>query len=230
MIKKHSKHTAILLFANSAEEDVHAKKLDVDSCLFDSLNQRTFQVIEATGLPYFHFTEKEQKGDSFGERFTQAIQTVFGLGYHNVIAIGNDSPKLKKHHIHEAAAQLSQKKVVLGPSLDGGFYLFGIHQANFDAKQLEVLPWQTTSLYQNTKAYFETRDCKVYSLETLADIDSITDIKRLSNHFRNLGKTWISLFSKLLAPRAYIFKLLEISPEILSRHIPFNKGSPVRFA
>ncbi len=204
--------------------------MDVDQGLFKSLTQQSIKTVEASGLPYFHFTEKEQAGLSFGERFIHAIQQVFDQGYCNVIAIGNDSPHLGKHHILEAAAQLSRKKVVLGPSLDGGFYLFGIPQADFDAQQLKVLPWQTTSLYQSTKAYFESKHCQMVALERLSDIDTVTDIERFSGYIRSLGRFWIALFSKILQRHDQVFHVTEKSPEIHSRQIPFNKGSPICFA
>jgi len=59
-----------------------------------------------------------------------------------VITIGNDTPILKSHHIVEASRQLESKNVVLGPSLDGGFYLLGIHKTHFNREQFIDLPWQ----------------------------------------------------------------------------------------
>ncbi|WP_161991965.1 TIGR04282 family arsenosugar biosynthesis glycosyltransferase [Flagellimonas algicola] len=218
-----------MLFANSAEEDIRAKKLHADSGLLESLNQHVIKVIEATDLPHFHFSEKEQVGNSFGKRFVNAIQAIFDKGYLNVIAIGNDSPHLGKHHIQEASKLLLQKKVVLGPSLDGGFYLLGITREHFDANGLESLPWQTSNLYQDTLAYFDSVACQLATLETLSDIDSIIDIKHLSNFAKTLSKNWLSLFSKMLKTKHRFISTIEISPEILSRQNPFNKGSPVRF-
>ncbi|MEX0361029.1 MAG: DUF2064 domain-containing protein [Allomuricauda sp.] len=219
-----------MLFANSAEEDIRAKKMHVDSGLLESLNQRVIKVIEATDLPHFHFSEKEQVGHSFGQRFANAIQAIFDKGYLNVIAIGNDSPHLGKRHIQKASTLLLQKKVVLGPSMDGGFYLFGITREHFDANGLESLPWQTSFLFQNTLSYFDSIKCQWATLETLSDIDSIKDIKRLTNYIKSLGSKWMILFSKLLSQRMCYSRQMEIAPEILVQQTPYNKGSPFCFA
>ncbi|MCL6266686.1 TIGR04282 family arsenosugar biosynthesis glycosyltransferase [Flagellimonas myxillae] len=224
------KHIAVLLFANSAEEEVNAKKIGTSNNLFEALTQKAIKTVAATGLPYFHITEEKQQGHSFGQRFSNAIQHIFDTGYDHVITIGNDSPHLTKQHILEAAAQLSKNKVVLGPSLDGGFYLLGLHRSHFNAKHFESLPWQRASLYKKTKSHFESMGCLVSPLDVLDDIDAITDIKRLSNHVRLLGKKWIALFSSLLAQGTRHFILNQSPPKVLSGQIPFNKGSPFRFA
>jgi len=230
LIKEHKKHTAILLFANSVETDIRAKNLHGGSGLLESLNHHAIKVIEATDLPYFHFSEKEQVGRSFGTRFANAIQAIFDKGYLNVIAIGNDSPCLGKDHIQEASALLLQKKVVLGPSLDGGFYLFGITREHFDANGLESLPWQTSLLYQDTLSYFDSIPCQLATLETLTDIDSVKDIKHLTNYIKSLGSKWMTLFSKYLSQRMHFSQRMEIAPETLVQQTPFNKGSPFSFA
>ena len=202
----------------------------MDSGLLESLNQHAIKVIEATDLPYFHFSEKEQVGHSFGERFANAIQAIFDKGYLNVIALGNDSPHLGKRQIQKASTLLLQKKVVLGPSLDGGFYLFGISKEHFDANGLESLPWQTSFLYQDTLAYFDTVACQLATLETLSDIDSVKDIKRLTNYIKSLGSKWMILFSKLLSQRMHFSQRMEIAPAILVQQTLYNKGSPFCFA
>ena len=95
--------TAILFFANSAEEDFARKKFDYRAVsLFQDLTQHTLKTIESTGLPFFHFTEKEQLGNTFGERFAHAFASLFALGYTKVISVGNDSPNLTAQHILKA--------------------------------------------------------------------------------------------------------------------------------
>ncbi|MGB5435124.1 MAG: DUF2064 domain-containing protein, partial [Maribacter sp.] len=115
-------HTAILVFALSSEEEQKRKKIRNGDRLFSALSEHSLNIVAKTGLPYFHYTEKEQVGDSFGERFTNAIQEVFNRGFKQIITIGNDSPQLKISHIQRAAVLLDHNKSVIGPSADGGFY------------------------------------------------------------------------------------------------------------
>ena len=79
-----TKKTAILIFSNSAKEDAKRKSF-ADSQLFETLTNETINKVKKTGLPYFHFTETQQEGTSFGARFSNAIQTVFDKGFTNII-------------------------------------------------------------------------------------------------------------------------------------------------
>ena len=222
--------TAILVFANSATKDSHIKKIGADTSLFDALNAHIFSIVKASGLPYFHFTEKEQCGETFGERFTHAIQSVFDKGFANIIAIGNDSPQLKTQHLLEAHSQLQLDKTVIGPAMDGGFYLLGLHQSNFHKSSFKALPWQVSSLFKATEQYFESVGCTIFSLDRLIDIDSTIDIKRLSNHVSTIVDAWLVLFSKLLRQTIRFQEVGLIVVKNSFLHIPFNKGSPFSFA
>ena len=75
-----TKKTAILIFANSAKEEANANPLQI-VLFFETLTNETINKVKQTGLPYFHFTEKQQIGNSFGARFTNAIQSVFDKGF-----------------------------------------------------------------------------------------------------------------------------------------------------
>ncbi|MEM9078494.1 MAG: DUF2064 domain-containing protein [Bacteroidota bacterium] len=219
--------TAILFFANSAEKDFARKNFNhVAVSLFQDLTQHTLRTIERTGLPYFHFTEEEQYGDTFGERLSNAFESIFDLGFNKVISVGNDSPNLTSKNILEAQALVSKDHAVIGPSLDGGCYLLGLHRDDFQQEAFETLPWQSASLYQQLVLQLEMRDVNLAYLTTLNDIDSIADIKRLSNYIKTFSAHWISLFNT-------IFNFGESntvvpSPIYKTRSSStfFNKGSP----
>ena len=88
------KHIALLIFALSPEEELQHKCLTQDKRLYNLLNQHTLKLAKSLGVPYFHYTEKEQVGDTFGERYTHAIKKIFSKGFNGVITIGNDTPGL----------------------------------------------------------------------------------------------------------------------------------------
>ncbi|MEM8999168.1 MAG: DUF2064 domain-containing protein [Bacteroidota bacterium] len=226
----HHTDTAVLVFANSAHEDVSLKQLGPNQHLFEALTEHTLKLVKATGLAYFVFTEKEQKGATFGERFSNAIQQVFFKGYTKVITLGNDSPLLTSNHILIATTQLSEQHCILGPSTDGGFYLMGIHRNNFNLKSFAILPWQKNSLYQAAQCYFKANNCVVLALDRLSDIDSITDVKHFLNHIKTLGRKWIVLFSKVFQHCHRFFKIRFLSSQSIYRSACFNKGSPFHFA
>ncbi len=229
MLAETKSDTAILLFANSAQQDSCLKRMEAGEALFERLTDKTIKTIQATGLPFFHFSEKEQHGNSFGERFANAIQQVFDLGYAQVITLGNDSPHLTAKHILEAQSQISRHHIVLGPAMDGGMYLMGMHRSAFEKESFKSLPWQTASLYLYTKTYFETRLFAVHALIKLTDIDSISNVKRLSNHIKSLGQWLMLLLSKLLESKDRILYNPLHNFTSPSQTVLLNKGSPIYF-
>lgn len=172
-------NTAILVFANSAEFESKNKSFKDSELLFDALNNNTLKIVKKTGLPFFHLSEKEQIGTTFGERFTNAIQTVFDWGFENVITVGNDTPHLQSKHILDAAQKLQDNQLVLGPSKDGGFYLMGLPKWLFNKNNFLKLPWQTKQLTKTFVKLIEKNNASVLSLEKLHDVDCFFDIQHV---------------------------------------------------
>jgi len=224
-----NKKTAILIFANSAEKEVERKPF-LSMEIFTALNKQTLKTVEKSGIDYFIISEKQQIGTSFGERFLNAIETVFNKGFNNVITIGNDTPHLKTHHLIDALHQLDKKKLVLGPSKDGGFYLMGIKKTHFNKELLLKLPWQTNRLHAHISLFSKAKNIKTKFLELLKDIDSKEDIQFILDGFKTISLSIL----KLLQP--FIFKISNtffdnkciVQNTSFSKN--FNKGSPIIFA
>jgi len=193
------------------------------------LNERVLKTVEKSGLDYFHFTEHEQSGNGFGNRFSNAIQRVFKKGYQQVICIGNDTPQLQGAHIRTAVDSLNQGIAINGPSLDGGFYLMGIHASQFDAKCFESLPWQTGKLASSYLQLLHNGNVQVGSLEHLIDLDSLGDVEQLLQGKDQRGLLVQLILSTLVHTRTIqSYRVREISS--ISFEIPLNKGSPVSIA
>jgi len=219
--------TAILIFANSAQEDAKQKAIPHTTKLFQELSKYTLTEVKKTTLPYFYFTEKEQKGSTFGDRFTNAIQAVFNQGYENIITIGNDTPQLKASHLIKTYKALAEGKTVLGPSLDGGFYLMGLHKSNFEPETFKRLPWQRFSLLHKISDILKNTDCFVYKLPTLGDIDGLTDIKRISSFIKSVSATILHLLVLLIKIENPNWGFTKEAIFTLTLQLPFNKGSPL---
>ncbi|WP_054852007.1 DUF2064 domain-containing protein [Olleya sp. ITB9] len=217
--------TAILIFSNSAKEDAKRKSFS-DSLLFETLTNETIKKVKKTGLPFFHFTEAQQQGLNFGDRFTNAIQSVFDRGFTNVISIGNDTPHLKTKHINEAYQKLNNNQLVFGPSKDGGFYLMGLTKNLYNAKQFKNLPWQTSALKSTTLHYLSSTKITFSTLETLNDIDSFKDLKAILNSYKTVSKTLKIIILQLCFFAKAILKHIALQYLLLTQQLPFNKGSP----
>lgn len=113
--------TAILVFANSAKEDLANKGISKGEQLFNILTTATLRKAKNTGLPVFHFSDENQIGNSFGERFTNAIASVFEKGFTSVITIGNDTPHLKTQQLNILPNNWQRASPLLDHQLMAGF-------------------------------------------------------------------------------------------------------------
>jgi rSAM/selenodomain-associated transferase 1 len=119
------------------------------------------------------FQKKLQKGNDLGERMQHAFEMAFKEGYEKVVIVGSDLFDLKAVHIENAFKALENHNLVIGPSLDGGYYLLGmkvLHPAVFKNKQ-----WGTDSVLETTLKNLEQENVKL--LEALNDIDTFEDLQ-----------------------------------------------------
>ncbi|MEZ4859093.1 MAG: DUF2064 domain-containing protein [Flavobacteriaceae bacterium] len=222
------RNTAILIFAQTALKESRKKGFKNSELLFEELNKQIIKKAAKSGLPYFHFSEKEQIGETFGERYTHAIEHIFSKGYENVITIGNDSPQLTTSHLIETAKFLENgNQLALGPSIDGGYYLMGISKARFNKHLFLNLPWQTSKIRSSILKVLSLKEEDVILFDALQDIDVFADIKRFSRFSKNLSKKilyilYAILFSKKEEGIYQISFFLRTTTDSL-----FNKGSPL---
>jgi glycosyltransferase A (GT-A) superfamily protein (DUF2064 family) len=221
--------TAILLFANSAKKEAERKSfLSVD--VFSALNRQVLKTVEKSGITFFHFTEKQQIGSSFGERFSNAIESVFKKGFTNIITIGNDTPHLKIRHLIDTLHQLEKTDLVLGPAKDGGFYLMGIKKDHFNKETFLKLPWQTNRLRASIISIANSKNLKIQFLEQLTDLDSKEDIQSILNSFKGISLSILKLLHQLFFSIKNVFFEYKIYIYKTSFSQNFNKGSPSIFA
>nr|WP_321232120.1 DUF2064 domain-containing protein [uncultured Psychroserpens sp.] len=221
--------TAILIFANSAKFEAIQKPFQSSEILFDVLNTRIIEIAKQTGLPYFLSSEKNQTGATFGERFTNAIQSIYDKGFESVITIGNDTPHLETNHILKAVNQLQKNDIVLGPSKDGGFYLMGLKASHFNTETFSKLPWQTSRLHRSISRLVVAKRSTLSYLETLSDIDILSDVKTIIDSFRYLSKHIKQLLQHYISVEKKIYKTSTHLIHLLPSNFYFNKGSPSLF-
>lgn len=219
--------TAILVFANSSKEELEHKAIPKGKILFQGLTERAMLTAKKTGLPYFLITEREQYGNTFGERFVNAISSIYDRGFDNVITIGNDTPQLKVSDILNASKNIDLKKFVLGPSKDGGFYLMGLNKFHFDERAFKDLPWKTKFLTKKITQLIAVANIHIMQLNTLMDLDSYSDLKRILKGFKaNSAKLFQTIISIIASTKNYVHHRC-IFIKLYHNNNYFNKGSPV---
>ena len=118
-----------------------------------------------------------QQGDGLGDRLLHAFHTIHARGYRAGVLIGSDSPHISQHTIAQAMQALEHADVVLGPSVDGGYYLIAMRQP-YDV--FTDIPMSTDAVLRLTIAKAREQGLRVQLLETLLDIDEYTDLLTLS--------------------------------------------------
>lgn len=219
--------TAILIFAHSAEYEATVKPFLYSKEVFQSLNQRTLEVAKNTKLPYFLVTEREQVGANFGERFTNAMQSVYDLGYESLIVIGNDTPQLTTSQLNNAHSKLVQNEIVLGTSQDGGFYLLGIRKEHFTAETFLKLPWQKQNLNKEIIQLFTAHSVNIFFLKKLLDIDNHQDIQKIVNFFRKVYGCLFRLILQITYRKIFYSVTFPALFPTLNLTNTYNKGSPI---
>jgi rSAM/selenodomain-associated transferase 1 len=121
-----------------------------------------------------------QHGDSLGERMRHAFEHLFARGLHNVVLIGGDLPTIPLEFFAEAYSRLDggATDVVLGPSLDGGYYLIGMNRLISDI--FEGIVWSRDDVLGRTTEKLAALGLKYELLSLWYDIDTAEDLNRLS--------------------------------------------------
>ena len=99
--------------------------------------------------------------------------------YSQVIALGTDSPDLPVEYIVRAIEALQENDVVIGPALDGGYYLIGLRKPYFDLFQ--DIPWSTSKVFDMTFDKAKARGISPVILPGWYDIDTWEDLRRMQD-------------------------------------------------
>lgn len=120
-----------------------------------------------------------QRGGDLGERMNEVFAELWQRGHRNLILIGSDLPPVPLNTFHEGFAQLSsgEKRVVLGPSSDGGYYLVGMSQPV--PQIFSGMTWSHDRVLMQTTEKLADGSIAFGLLPAWFDIDTIADIERL---------------------------------------------------
>ncbi len=113
------------------------------------------------------------EGD-LGERLQRAVGRAFEEGAGRVLVVGTDCPRLDAGIFAGAEAALLLRKVVLGPAVDGGYYLIGLSDSM--PTLFEGISWSTDSVCAATVEAARRLGTEPALLPVLADVDESGDL------------------------------------------------------
>jgi len=128
------------------------------------------------GGEYEYISQAE--GD-LGVKMRTSIETAFDMGLSRVVLIGSDLPHLPAAYIQSALTRLQDHDAVIGPALDGGYYLIGLHRQSFHPEIFTEIPWSTSQVMTLTQKRLVDYNLNTFVLPSLRDIDTLEDLKSL---------------------------------------------------
>ncbi len=157
-----------------------------------------------------------QKGADIGRRMHNAFRDICSQGYQKVVLIGSDVPDLPASYIEKAFQGLTDHELVLGPSIDGGYYLIALRDDTVAYGIFNDVPWSTSQVLQRTLENIHQLNITYSMLPSWSDIDEVDDLRRFYGvHKKKRGTS-------------HTMELLYRNEEILSDHIKpiLNNGYP----
>lgn len=149
-----------------------------------------------TGFTSFVFVEPEEKipevkklikadfffgqeGYDLGERMINAMNLVFSKGFDSIVLIGGDSPTMPDEFFDRAFSILEEKELVVGPTLDGGFYLIG-SKMKLEGNLFDRVEWGKVNVLKQVIKNLKGKEISYELLPPWEDIDTVEDLQKVT--------------------------------------------------
>ncbi|NER34774.1 MAG: DUF2064 domain-containing protein [Oscillatoria sp. SIO1A7] len=123
--------------------------------------------------------EPQGEGD-LGTKIYRAFATAFATGIEKVAIVGIDCPDLDASIAIAAFDRLNDSDLVLGPAVDGGYYLIGLRQTVVP-ELFAGISWGSDKVLQQTVDAARKLNLSYSLLPELADIDRPEDLEILAD-------------------------------------------------
>lgn len=167
-ILSHSKNTHCFIFYSVSDEQEEVRKwLEKYGCL---------RLVAGC--------QSQEQSDCLGGRILHAFRSVACLGYKTIAIVGTDIPDLTSKVLFAGIEALQRHRIsdercaLLGPSIDGGFYMMilaGVDPDIIDGINLKDIEWSTNTVYEDTLKALTAGNYKVLAKEE-SDIPSLRDV------------------------------------------------------
>ena len=117
-----------------------------------------------------------------GDRMARALMESFAQGAARAVLIGSDSPSLPPSVVSEAFERLRGRDLVIGPSVDGGYYLVGMSRPLPEV--FRGVHWSTARTLSETLDRAGAVGARMALLPPWYDVDTPEDLDFLLTHVR----------------------------------------------
>jgi rSAM/selenodomain-associated transferase 1 len=128
-------------------------------------------------------TRLAQRGEGLGGRLTNCFADLFAAGYGAVAVMGADSPTLPTDVLVEAFEAIeSERRLALGPTEDGGYYLMGARR--LEPSLFQGIAWSTERVLRDTMRAATEAGFEIRLLPEWYDVDTPDELERLAGDLR----------------------------------------------
>jgi glycosyltransferase A (GT-A) superfamily protein (DUF2064 family) len=120
------------------------------------------------------WTVHPQRGDGLAARLRHAHEDAAASGA-PVVQVGMDTPQVRAEMLRDVAAGIADRRsAVLGPALDGGWWLLAVGSSELVAG-LDEVPMSTAATAARTTAALRAAGARVRTTVPLRDVDTARD-------------------------------------------------------
>ncbi len=125
------------------------------------------------------FETYQQITGSIGDKLYNAVSKKFRPDNKKIIIIGTDCPFLNKKIVCKAFNFLDYSDIVIGPTLDGGYYLIGFKDAHREL--FSDIDWGTEKVLKQTLEKVTQKKKTWVALPIFGDIDRPEDLQLIED-------------------------------------------------
>jgi rSAM/selenodomain-associated transferase 1 len=140
------------------------------------------RAVQTLGSRYPGMPVRPQPGGDLGERLERAFDSGFEMGCDRALIIGSDHPTLPADYLRLGFDALEHADLVVGPTLDGGYYAIGLRQIAWSrARDLfEGIPWSTADVLAETRLRADRLELRRLEIPEWYDVDEPAQLDRLA--------------------------------------------------
>ncbi|HEX6789997.1 MAG TPA: TIGR04282 family arsenosugar biosynthesis glycosyltransferase [Candidatus Krumholzibacteria bacterium] len=118
-----------------------------------------------------------QADGDLGTRMVSAFSHLLGVPGARAVLIGSDSPDLPLPYLKRAVQHLKHRDVVIGPAMDGGYYLVGLRAPS--ARIFEGISWGEPTVLEQTIDAIRREGLTLSMLPPWYDVDDAASLQVL---------------------------------------------------
>jgi len=122
---------------------------------------------------------RAQGGGDLGQRMQAAFADAFAAGASRVAIVGSDCPEVRAADIRQAWNELKSHDLVIGPAMDGGYWLIGLTREQ--PELFKGISWSSEHVLAQTLQRAKAAGLRIQLLRILSDVDTEKDWKDFLN-------------------------------------------------